>query len=91
MPYNSAATQTKTSDSMIGRSPPSRPHRKSTPSQSASTRIEHARELAMRISNCCTRSLIIMDTWRAIIPLGPVNFEYNVRACDALKVRARSK
>ena len=30
MPYNSAATRTKTFDSMVSRCPPSQPHRKST-------------------------------------------------------------
>ena len=75
MPYNSAATPTNISESKFGPCPPSWPHRKSPPGRSGSTRIEHARELAIRIVNWGACSLIIMDTWRAIIPLGPFNFE----------------
>ena len=67
MPYNSAATPTTSSDSMVGPCPASRPHRKSTSSGSGSTGFEHARELAIRDSGACTCSLIVMDTWQACI------------------------
>ena len=80
MPYNSAATPTTSSDSMVGPCPASRPHRKSTSSGSGSTGIEHARKLAVRSSGACTCSLIDRDTWPLSIALGRFKLE-SQRVC----------
>jgi len=75
MPYNSAATPTTSSDSMVSPCPPSRPHRKSTPIRSAKAFCQSVREPRIRECGAFKGSLIIMDTWRARIASGPFNFE----------------
>ena len=75
MPYNSAATQMKISDSMVGWRTASRPHRKSTPGTPKKRRIETARERAVRILAGFKGSIIMMDTGWARIVSGPFKSE----------------
>ena len=74
MPYNSAATRTKTSDSMVAPCPPSRPHPKVDSGSVLRTGIETARHKNGYGVGACTRSFIMMDTGWASIVSGRFNF-----------------
>ena len=75
MPYNLDATQTRSSDSMVGPWTASRPHPKSTPGRSPKAFCQSVREPLVRIYGALKGSLIYMDTWQARIASGPFNSE----------------
>ena len=75
MPYNLDATQTRSSDSMVGPWTASRPHPKSTPGRSPKAFCQSVREPLVRIYGALKGSLIYMDTWQARTASGPFNSE----------------